>query len=123
MMNYYLWLTVNITAYTCRCTLDGDYIGKFGNHGDELCYPESITIDSNDFILVNDMVKSQVVIFDKIGNLVHKFGSYGSGDDKFSIPRGKAVNKNGVIYVSGWFNKRVHADVTVNIVHMINFLS
>ncbi|XP_065897985.1 E3 ubiquitin-protein ligase TRIM71-like isoform X2 [Dysidea avara] len=37
-----------------RLTLDGDYIDKFSNHGDEMCDSSSIIIDPNDFILVAD---------------------------------------------------------------------
>ena len=55
-----------------RFTLDGDYIDKFSNHGDESSRPFSITIDPNDFILVTDSGNHQVVIFDSFGNLVHK---------------------------------------------------
>ncbi|XP_065909002.1 E3 ubiquitin-protein ligase TRIM71-like [Dysidea avara] len=88
-----------------RFTLDGDYIAQFSNHGDELCCPWSITIDPNDFILVTG--NNQVVIFDPFGNLVHKFGSTGSGDGEFSWPYGIAVNENGDIYVSDHHNKRI----------------
>ena len=90
-----------------RYTLDGDYIDKFSNHGDELCNPESITVDPNNFILVTDTGNHQVVIFDPFGNLVHKFGSRGSGDGEFLFPCGIAVNKNGDIYVSDHVNKRI----------------
>jgi len=96
---------------SCHCiyrfTLDGDYIDKFGNHGDELCYPmSSIAIDQNDFVFVTGL-NGQVVIFDKYGNLVHKFGSSGDGNGEFSAPRGIAVNQNSDIYISDHGNKRV----------------
>ena len=87
-----------------RYTLDGGYIGKLS---DELRQPESITIDSNGFILVADGGNHRVVILDKFGNLVHKFGSRGSGGGKFLSPYGIAVNKNGNVYVSDYHNKRV----------------
>jgi len=77
-----------------RFTLDGNYIDKFSIHGDELHYPIYITIDPNDFTLVTDEGNDRVVIFNKYGNLVHKFGSRGSGDGEFSFPCGIAVNKN-----------------------------
>jgi len=101
MMNY-LWLIVDITAYTG----DGNYIDKLSNHGDKLCGPKNITTDPNDYILVTDF-NDRVVIFDKYGNLVHKFGSHGFGDGEFSWPCGIAVNQNGDIYVSDHDNKRI----------------
>ena len=45
-----------------RFTLDGDYIGKFIIHGNELCYPLSITIDPNDLLIV-------VIILQVVTNL------------------------------------------------------
>ena len=92
-----------------RLSLDGDYIDKFSNHDDELCYPRSIDIpiDPNDFILVTNSGNNQIVIFKKYGNLVHKFGSSGSGDGKFSYPHGVAVNKNGEIYASDCYNRKI----------------
>ena len=48
-----------------RFTLDGDYIGKFIIHGDELCYPLSITIDPNDL----QCVLIVVIILQVVTNL------------------------------------------------------
>ncbi|XP_065909000.1 E3 ubiquitin-protein ligase TRIM71-like [Dysidea avara] len=90
-----------------RFTLDGGYIGRFGN-GDKLCNPGGITIDQkfNSFY-VTDTSNDRVVVFDRFGNLVHKFGSEGSGDGEFSYPCKIAVNKNGDIFVSDRYNKRI----------------
>ena len=90
-----------------RFTLDGDYIDKLSNHGNELSRPFSITIDPNDFILVIGSGNDQVVIFDSFGNLAHKFGSRGSDEGEFLCPRGVAVNKNGDIYICDSYNKRI----------------
>jgi len=90
-----------------KFTLDGYYVDKFINHAVELYQPRSIAIDPNDFIFVTDTDNHRVVIFDLFGNLVHKFGSEGSGDGEFSYPCGIAVNKNGKIYVTDGDNERI----------------
>jgi len=96
-----------VDHFIYRFTLDGNYIDKFINYDDGWYDPDSIAIDSNNFILVTDSGNNQVVIFDSFGNLVHKFGSEGSGDGEFLYPSGIAVNKNGDIYVTDFENKRI----------------
>ena len=90
-----------------KFTLDGCYVDKFINHAVELHQPTSIAIDPNDFVFVTDAYNHRVVIFDLFGNLVHKFGSEGSGEGEFSYPHGIAVNKNGKIYVTDSDNERI----------------
>ena len=92
--------------YHCiyRFTLVGGYIKRFGVHG-ESC--------------AND----RIMVFDQCRNLIHKLGSTGSEDGKFSYSCKVAVNKNGDIYVSDCNNKRIQNKYksSVNIVHMTKF--
>ena len=99
----YLQLIFVVTVYTGLHY----HIYKFSNHSDELCGPRSIILDSNDFILVTDTGNHRVMIFDKYGHLIHKFGFRGSGNGEFLSSFEIAVNRNGGIYVSDQYYSRI----------------
>ncbi|XP_065917648.1 tripartite motif-containing protein 2-like [Dysidea avara] len=92
-------------------TLDGKCIGKVGTKGSEqgqLSGPYSVTTDIYGSILVTDTYNHRISIFDKDGNFVHCFGSYGWGHhSNFHLPNGIAISPNGSINVSDHENKRV----------------
>ena len=94
-----------------RFTLDGNYIGKFGETGSgrgPLCNPSSLTVDSNGFILVVEFSNNRVSIFDKTGKFVHCFGTAGYDNGQFQHPLGIALAPNGnIIYVSDTDNNRI----------------
>ena len=90
-----------------KFTLTGIYIGMFTTGVDGLKFPRGIATNQDGCVLVTYTYNHQVVVFDEYGSLLHKFGSYGSGDGKFSCPDGIAVNKNGDIYVADSDNNRI----------------
>ena len=76
------YLLVAGWAYGCiyGFTLDGTYIGNFGERGSSrglLQCPSSLTTDSNGFILVVENSNNRVSIFDATGKFVKHFGSKG----------------------------------------------
>ena len=97
-------------VYTCRFTLEGNYIDTFGGKGMSeglLHCPSSLTTDSNGFILVAEYTNNRVSIFDNTGKFVHCFGSIGYDGGQFHRPYGIALAPDGSIYVSDMMNKRV----------------
>ena len=91
-------------------TLDGTYIGNFGERGssrDLLQCPSSLTTDSNGFILVVEYCNNRVSIFDKVGKFVNCFGSRGQNSGQLQNPVGIALAPNGNIYVCDSGNSRI----------------
>ena len=83
-------------------TLDGTYIGNFGERGssrDLLQCSSSLITDSNGFILVVENSNNHVSIFDATGKFVNCFGSKGHSNGQLHGPRGIAIAPNGNIYV------------------------
>ena len=54
-----------------------------------------------------ELLNHRVSVFTCEGKFLTSFGSYGSGPGQFSGPRGIAVDKNGVVYVSDTGNNRL----------------
>jgi DNA-binding beta-propeller fold protein YncE len=59
-----------------------------------------MVLDLNENLLVVDVQNKRVQIFDKDGNFINKFGSFGIGNGQFGYPSGIAVDSVGHIYVS-----------------------
>ena len=105
-------LLVTSWAYGCiySFTLDGTYIGNFGEKGSSrglLQCPSSLIIDSNGFILVAENSNNRVSIFDEFGRFVNCFGCKGENSGQLHGPRGIALAPNGNIYVCDSDNSRV----------------
>ncbi|XP_065916038.1 tripartite motif-containing protein 2-like [Dysidea avara] len=92
-------------------TLDGAYVGKFGEQGagrGQLSSPTGITTDKYGFILVLECGNCCVSVFDKDGVFVHCFGSSGSAQGQFSTPYGGlAISNDGKIYITDYDNNRI----------------
>ncbi|XP_065915552.1 E3 ubiquitin-protein ligase TRIM71-like [Dysidea avara] len=95
----YITVTNNDQLLVANCghncisifTLDGTYVGKFGEQGagrGQLSRPTGITTDKYGFILVLESGNCRVSVFDKDGVFVHCFGSKGSAQGQFSSPCG-----------------------------------
>ena len=93
-----------------RFTTDGEYLGKWGEHGSgdgQISRPSGMAFDCDDNLLVVDSNNHRVQRFSKDGRFLSKFGSYGTGDGQFDTPWGIAVDGDGDIYVSDWRNDRI----------------
>ena len=92
-------------------TPDGTFLLSFGEYGagnvpGALCSPMGIAVDGQDNVYVGNSTGS-VCIFDKKGNFLRQFGSYGSKLGQFNVIRGMHIDKEGRLYVSEWNSNRI----------------
>jgi tripartite motif-containing protein 2/3/tripartite motif-containing protein 71 len=82
--------------------------GKKGSGNGELDFPTSmISIDSEDVVYVTEYHNHRVSVFTCEGEFLRSFGTKGIGPGQFAYPRGIAVDKNGVGYVSDMNNNHL----------------
>ena len=90
-------------------TVEGELLRQFGKKGKgdgELQNP-LICIDSDDVLYVTEWGNHRISMFTCEGKLISSFGTKGNGPGQFNQPRGIAVDKNGVVYVSDSRNNRL----------------
>jgi len=93
----------------------GAMLLKFGAHGilgqnkgnDDNFEPWGIASNEPGFIFVSDHNNHQILIFDKNGKLLSKFGKRGKGDGEIWYPAGVAVDDDSNIYVADHGNHRI----------------
>uniref|UniRef100_A0A1X7SZ42 SMP-30/Gluconolactonase/LRE-like region domain-containing protein n=1 Tax=Amphimedon queenslandica TaxID=400682 RepID=A0A1X7SZ42_AMPQE len=91
---------------------DGKFVGQFGTRGSgpgQLSSPLGIAIDTaaTGLVYVSEFGNHRISVFTSDGVFVRKFGSYGSNIDQFNVPRGLAFDKDGLLYVCDYSNKRL----------------
>ena len=64
-------------------------------------------VQYDSYLIVSDSSENYIKVFDDDGHLLHKFGTKGSGDGEFDIPRCLSVNKAGHLMVCDDENHRV----------------
>lgn len=70
--------------------------------------PFAIAVDPrNGHVIVTDVGSAQVMVVNREGQLIHRFGSYGDAPGQFRRPAGVAVGDDGSIYVSDFELSRV----------------
>ena len=103
-------------------TNDGDFIGSWGNSGDqygEFKVPHGLYVDSQDKIWLADHQTHLITKHDHDGEILLELGIYGyasitinttgGNGDPFNNPTGVALSSDGKIFVSdGYGNRRVH---------------
>ena len=92
-------------------TPEGELLLRFGKYGSTttpgaMCTPMAITIDREDNVFVGSSMGT-VSIFDKHGNFLRQFGSYGSELGQFNQIRGMHIDRNGLLYVAEWISNRI----------------
>ena len=91
-------------------TRDGEYLGKWGEHGSadgQLDRPSGIALDHDEDMYVVDTMNHRVQKFTKIGRFLMNWGRFGKGESEFNMPWGIAVDEFGDVYVTDWRNDRV----------------
>ena len=90
--------------------LDEDYFGEFGSpsNGDRrIGTPTSIAIDSTDTLYIADRQAHRVSRYDTEGNLIARWGVYGSAEGEMIQPSGLAFDAEDNLYVTDSGNSRV----------------
>ena len=92
-------------------TPEGEFLLKFGKYGPvtvpgSVCSPTSIAIDRQDNVYVGNATGA-ITIFDKQGNFLRQFGSYGSELGQFNLIKGMHIDRKGRLYVSEWTSNRI----------------
>ena len=84
---------------------DGTFVRRIGQ-GQIQC-PLDVTVHTNGQVYVADNSNQRVTVLTQNDQLVHTFGSRGSGAGQFSYPYGIAISPDGQLYVSDYNNSRV----------------
>jgi tripartite motif-containing protein 2/3/tripartite motif-containing protein 71 len=84
-------------------TAEGQFLRKFAMGKG----PTGISIDSENLVYVAEYGNHFISVFTCEGKFLTSFGTRGSGPGQFVLPRGIAVDKNGVVYVSDTDNGRL----------------
>ena len=84
-------------------------IGKAptGHKRDYFFYPRGIAIGPDGNIYIADTNNHQIAIFDQNGNLLKKWGSFGTETPGLKNPFGVFVDPEGLVYVSDSGNSRI----------------
>ena len=97
-------------ARITKCTLNHEWIADIGGagtgDGQFLC-PGGLALDSEENIYVTDQSVHKIVIFDKEGTFLGKWGERGAGEGGLNNPSGMAFDKDDNLYVSDSLNHRV----------------
>lgn len=93
------------TPNTAR-SATGDFLFSWG-HDYDFYDPTGVAVDSSDNVYVVDSNGSFVQVFDPSGNLLRKWGGWGTGDGEFWSPQSVALDSSGNVYVADYYNNRV----------------
>jgi ABC-type Fe3+ transport system permease subunit/sugar lactone lactonase YvrE len=91
---------VDMTGRVQKFSPDGAYILDWQMPQTDLGKPKGMSRDKDGNILVLEPHYQRVNYFTPEGKLVHQWGSHGTNDGQFSMPRSMAVDSQGNIFVS-----------------------
>lgn len=91
-------------------TKDGEFIDLWKTPDAENGTPTAITFSSNGNVVIPDTHYSRILEYATNGELLHTWGSYGTGEDEFIYPTGAACSPGGHYYFSEYGDgaERVH---------------
>ena len=101
---------VNSYARVTKCTLDHEWIADIGGPGDgdgQFLCPGGLALDRDENIYVSDQSINKIVMFDKDGGFLGKWGESGDADGQLNRPSGIAFDKDDNLYISDTLNNRV----------------
>ena len=93
-----------------KCTLNHEWIADIGSPGTgegEFICPGGLALDSEENVYVTDQSVHKIVIADKEGTFLGKWGKVGPGEGELNRPSGMAFDKDDNLYVSDSLNHRV----------------
>jgi len=83
--------------------------GGTGSGDGQFRSPNSVAVDTSDFVYVVDADNARIQQFTSEGTFVTKWGSGGSAPGQFEEPFGVAVDNQGFVYVADGDNNRLKA--------------
>ena len=88
---------------------DGDLLREFGYRGEEkeLVNPRYLALDNRGHVLLSDRLGHQICVYTVRGDLVNRFGGFGSNPGEVRFPNGIAVDSEGNIFVCDTSNHRI----------------
>jgi hypothetical protein len=103
-----------------KFTSDGTFVKSFSaSSGGIKISPDGVAIDSTGSIIVADAGNNRIVVMDKDGAVQLTFGTTGTTDGKFKIPKDVAVDSDGDLFVVDSSNHRIQKfgsrDTTVTV--------
>lgn len=101
---------VDVTGRIQVFSTNGDFRRRWSTPAHENGTPTSVTLASDGNILVPDTHYSQILKYTSQGQLIEKWGSYGSGPDQFIYPTDLVQVPDGTCFISeyGEGAERVH---------------
>ncbi|MFN8522828.1 MAG: NHL repeat-containing protein [Chloroflexota bacterium] len=93
-----------------RCTIGEEYLGEFAGPGTgdaQFTWPTAIATDSQGNIYVSDEHRHDVQVLTPDGQLIRKWGSYGSAPNQLNRPSGLAIDSQDRIVVVDHLNARI----------------
>jgi len=90
---------VDKTARIQQFAPDGELVAWFRMPERQAGKPTGMAFDGQGNLLVADTHYSRVLVFDREGKEVTRFGSNGTGDGQFLLPTDVAVDKEGNVFV------------------------
>ena len=91
---------VDKTARIQRFSPDGEFEVAWHMPKWEAGKPTGLTVDAQGRVYAADTHYHQVIIFDRDGNELHRFGTNGEGNGQFVYPTRVAIDMKGNLYVS-----------------------
>lgn len=81
--------------------------GERGAEAGQMMHPWSITLDTNEHVIVSDIGKHQLLVFDKSGTFIQEIGSKGADPGQLNYPLGVAGDLYGNTAVCDAGNYRI----------------
>ena len=101
---------VNSYARVTKCTLDHEWIADIGDPDsgyEKFLCPGGLALDRDENIYVSDQSINKIVMFDKDGVFLGKWGEAGNADGQLNRPSGLAFDKDDNLYISDTLNNRI----------------
>ncbi|TYP79197.1 NHL repeat-containing protein [Paenibacillus methanolicus] len=85
------------------------YMGRWskGRLDPVLHHPTGIALDQNGRLYAVNTNRHEIVVYDEAGELLDRWGAWGSGTAEFYLPTGIALDQDGNAYVSDTYNHRI----------------
>jgi sugar lactone lactonase YvrE len=99
------WVANTLNGQLQKYDSEGEFIRAVGQG--QLGEPTDVDLDSEGNVWTVDPSADEVVVFDDGGQLLHQFGSTGSGAGEFQEPNALDLQPNGTVWVGDSNNGRV----------------